>query len=113
MPDMSQPRIAPSQPWAYLQDSPIGQLVHWIAGSKSLLSHNDTLGPQDNGCESGYDKTMQEGTVKTGDAIEGINTLVDSQSGTRNAIKHERHNEAHYWSLARRISVAGIICFYT
>ena len=47
-----------------------------------------------------------EGALDTEDPVE-------VQSNTKEASRHERHNEAHDWTLTRRILVAGIICLST
>jgi hypothetical protein len=116
---MAHPNKSSSQTPAYLQGSPIGQVLTWAAKRKGL-SNNQKSGaeqrPPHDESKTRRCAVIEEASTGTSDAMEdapGEKCPVEAQSNTKPAAGQERHSEAHDWSLARRIVMAGIICLYT
>jgi hypothetical protein len=110
----SQPQRAFSYPPTYLQSS---QLFTWVTKSLSndKDSHADPSSCNDERNGSRRD-VVDEASMETSGVIKdapGAEYPVETQSNVEEASRHERHSEAHDWSLARRVVVAGIICLYT
>lgn len=102
---------------AYVQGSPIGQLWTWATKPKGLSDdkgrRTEPSSPDDEN-ESGRCAMIQEVSIGTCKSAHGEGNPIEVQrSEPGEACGHERHSEAHDWGLARRIFVAGIICWYT
>jgi hypothetical protein len=96
---------------AYLQGSPIGQLFTWVTKIMTNNSHEDPSSRR------GGSKTIEEASSGTSSATKGApgeDYPVELQRSERKEEPgQQRHNEAHDWTLTRRIAVASIICLYT
>ena len=109
---MAQPREACSHTSTYLQSSPIGQLFTWATKSLSHTSHQN---PSSRRVGS---EPIDEASIGTSDATKGAPPDEEDPvelhiSEDKETAGQERQNEAHDWSLTRRVAVASIICLYT
>jgi hypothetical protein len=114
---MTRPREASSNGTAYVQGSPIGQLWTWATKLKGLSGGKGCRAkpssPDDEN-ESGRCAVIREVSIGTSKSAHGERHPTEVQrSEPGEACGHERHSEGHDWGLARRIVVAGIICWYT
>jgi hypothetical protein len=101
----------------YLKSSPAGQLLIWaVTGRNGSPSNNGKEPSSYYGRIDLSDGATIVPSTATKSALVAEDP-VEVQSGAEEeeeaASRCERHNEAHDWSLARRIVVAGIICLYT
>ena len=115
--DMTRPRGASSHGPAYIQGSPIGQLWTWATKFKGPSDEKGCRpkpSSPDNENESGRYAVIPGLSIETSKSAHGDGHPVEvPRSELREACGHERHSEAHDWGFARRIVVAGIICWYT
>jgi hypothetical protein len=113
---MTRPREASSHGPAYVQGSPIGQLWIWATGRKGLSNDENRrakpFSPNDEG-KSGRCAAIQEASIGIKSAPREEHAVEVQRSEPGEVYGHERHSEAHDWGLARRVVVAGIICWYT
>jgi hypothetical protein len=108
---MAQPREASSHILAYLQGNPTSQLFTWVTKAMSNNNYQDPSSRRDGS------ETIDEASSGTSSATKGApgeEYHVELQRSERKAEpRQKRHNEAHDWTLTRRIAVASTICLYT